>query len=188
MATPLRRAIAVDFDGCICTNEYPKIGIPYQKVIDAIKDEQERGSGIILWTCREGRLLEEALNACKEWGLKFDAVNDSLSDWKKAFGTDPRKVGASEYWDDKAKCIPKDVDILGCPDLVPLPYSGLMSTLNEFQCAKDKFIFDAFAKHGYSKDQVLELCHRGRITCDSMQHGNLVVYYVDGEEKFGIES
>ena len=25
--------------------------------------------------------------------------------WKKAFGTSPRKVGATEYWDDKAVSI-----------------------------------------------------------------------------------
>ena len=36
----------------------------------------------------------------------FDAVNESLPDWIEAFGTTPRKVGASEYWDDKAVQMP----------------------------------------------------------------------------------
>lgn len=35
-------------------------------------------------------------------GLHFDAVNDSLPSWKKFYGNDTRKVGATEYWDDKA--------------------------------------------------------------------------------------
>jgi len=42
------------------------------------------------------------LDACAQWGLHFDAVNESLPSWIAAFGTRPRKVGASEYWDDRA--------------------------------------------------------------------------------------
>ena len=53
-------------------------------------------------TCREGKLLENALEACARWGLHFDAVNDSLPSWKKFYGNETRKVGATEYWDDKA--------------------------------------------------------------------------------------
>lgn len=64
--------------------------------------EQAAGAGLILWTCREGELLQQALDACAQWGLHFDAVNESLPSWIAAFGTRPRKVGASEYWDDRA--------------------------------------------------------------------------------------
>ena len=60
------------------------------------------GAGLILWTCREGKLLDDALAACERWGLRFDAVNDSLPSWKEFYGNDTRKVGADEYWDDKA--------------------------------------------------------------------------------------
>ena len=49
-----------------------------------------------------GNLLDNALEACARWGLHFDAVNDSLPSWKKFYGNDTRKVGATEYWDDKA--------------------------------------------------------------------------------------
>lgn len=61
---------------------------------------------MILWTCREGQLLQAALGACEQWGLTFDAVNESLPEWIEIFGTTPRKVGASEYWDDKAVQMP----------------------------------------------------------------------------------
>ena len=47
-------------------------------------------------------VLENALEACARWGLHFDAVNDSLPSWKKFYGNETRKVGATEYWDDKA--------------------------------------------------------------------------------------
>lgn len=98
----LPRAVAVDFDGCLCANAYPEIGAPHWNIIAAAAEEQKKGAGIILWTCREGELLEAALDACSRWGLRFDAVNDSLPAWKEFYGNNTRKVGADEYWDDKA--------------------------------------------------------------------------------------
>ena len=72
------KAIAIDFDGCICTNAFPNIGAPNRSVIDKAIAEQAAGAGLILWTCREGELLQQALDACAKWGLHFDAVNESL--------------------------------------------------------------------------------------------------------------
>lgn len=101
-AQTLPKAIAIDFDGCLCANAYPDIGAPNWEIIVAAAAEQIAGAGLILWTCREGELLENALEACARWGLHFDAVNDSLPSWKKFYGNETRKVGATEYWDDKA--------------------------------------------------------------------------------------
>lgn len=98
----MRRAIAIDFDGCLCVNKYPEIGEPNWHVIEEAKRKKEAGAGLILWTCREDQELEAAVNACKEWGLTFDAVNRSLPEWIEKWGNNPRKIGASEYWDDKA--------------------------------------------------------------------------------------
>lgn len=98
----MRKAIAIDFDGCLCTEAFPDIGEPNWPVIQRAKQEQQAGAGLILWTVREGQLLQDALDACKRWGLTFDAVNESLPDWIEAYGNRPRKVGASEYWDDRA--------------------------------------------------------------------------------------
>ena len=100
--TPNIRVIAVDFDGCLCTNNYPLAGEPNWEVINAIKREKSDGAKIILWTCRCGKDLKVAVNACKSWGLEFDAVNDNIKEWKDAWGNNTRKVGATEYWDDKA--------------------------------------------------------------------------------------
>lgn len=98
----MRKVIAIDFDGCLCTNAYPGIGKPNWRVIAEAIIRQKSGAALILWTCREGELLQAAVDACRKWGLQFDAVNESLPEWAAAFGTSPRKVGASEYWDDKA--------------------------------------------------------------------------------------
>ena len=92
----MRRAIAIDFDGCICQSKYPEIGEPNWHVIEEAKKEQAAGAGLILWTCRAGKELDAAIAACKEWGLNFDAVNQSLPEWIEAWGSDSRKVGADE--------------------------------------------------------------------------------------------
>ena len=104
----MRDAIAIDFDGCLCVNAYPGIGAPNWAVIAKAKERQAAGAGLILWTCREGLLLRAAVQACREWGLTFDAINESLPDWIEAFGNRPRKVGATEYWDDRAVRVPEN--------------------------------------------------------------------------------
>ena len=48
----LRRAIAVDFDGCLCKDMWPNVGLPNWDVINAAIREQQNGAGIILWTQR----------------------------------------------------------------------------------------------------------------------------------------
>lgn len=41
-------------------------------------------------------------NYCRCYGLEFDAVNDNTEELKRAYGTNPRKIGADYYIDDKA--------------------------------------------------------------------------------------
>lgn len=98
----MKRVIAIDFDGTLCENEYPNIGKPIYFVIDQVRKAKENGASLILWTCREGELLDEAVKWCKKRGIEFDAINDSLPEWKEAFGDNPRKIGATEYWDDRS--------------------------------------------------------------------------------------
>lgn len=97
----MTKVIAVDFDGTLCENKYPEIGEPMWPVIFAAKAAQERGTKLILWTCRTGKELEEAVEAAEDWGLTFDAVNENLPERIEMFGNDPRKIGADEYWDDR---------------------------------------------------------------------------------------
>lgn len=106
----VKKVIAIDFDGCLCANAWPEIGHPNWDVIAAAKSEQEAGAALILWTCREDELLQNAIEAAARWGLTFDAVNDSLPEWKGAWGNNPRKIGASEYWDDHAVRMPPEPD------------------------------------------------------------------------------
>ena len=102
----MKKVIAIDFDGCLCTDAWPEIGRPYMDVISKAKHEQENGAALILWTCREGKLLRDAVNAAARWGLTFDAVNDNIREMKARYNNNPRKIGATEYWDDRAICMP----------------------------------------------------------------------------------
>ena len=94
--------IAVDFDGCLCSNAWPEIGVPNLHMLDALKHRREEGDKVILWTCRSGDLLEHAVDWCRGFGLEFDAINANLPENIKKYGNDCRKVWADEYWDDKA--------------------------------------------------------------------------------------
>ena len=67
--------IAVDFDGTIVTHKYPEIGEEIPFAIDALKMLRQDGHQLILWSVREGQLLEEAVEWCRARGLEFYAVN-----------------------------------------------------------------------------------------------------------------
>ena len=98
----MRKAIAIDFDGCLCKWAWPEIGEPNMEVINAAIREKESGAALILWTCRVGERLGEAVKFCEDLGLTFDAVNANLPERIAAYQNDCRKVNADEYWDDRA--------------------------------------------------------------------------------------
>ena len=41
----MQKAIAIDFDGCLCTNEYPNIGKPILHIIDEARNSKLRAPG-----------------------------------------------------------------------------------------------------------------------------------------------
>ena len=91
--------IAVDFDGTLADTDATKIYSPNTKLINYLIDRRKNDDKIILWTCREGSRLEQAIEWCKEQGLELDSVNDNLPGLK-IFGLNPRKVAADLYIDD----------------------------------------------------------------------------------------
>ena len=69
--------IAVDFDGTIVEHKYPAIGKEKPFAIDTLKQLAFEGNRLILWTARDGKLLEEAVDFCKKKGLTFYGVNSN---------------------------------------------------------------------------------------------------------------
>jgi len=92
--------IAVDFDGTIVEDKYPNIGKEIPFAIETLKKLQERGHLIILWTYREGKELQEAIDYCKKRGLEFYAVNKNFPEEKPEHNM-PRKINADIYIDDR---------------------------------------------------------------------------------------
>ena len=93
--------IAVDFDGTIVTHEYPKIGKEIPFAIDTLKKLQQSPQyQLILWTVREGELLQEAVDYCRNRGLVFFAVNSNYPE-EEAEHEEPRKLKADLFIDDR---------------------------------------------------------------------------------------
>lgn len=72
--------IAVDFDGTIVEHKYPHIGKELPFAIATLKRLQAERHLLILWTVREGDLLDEAVEFCRKRGLEFYAVNANHPD------------------------------------------------------------------------------------------------------------
>ena len=94
--------IAVDFDGTIVEHRYPAIGRELPFAIETLKKLAKEGHRLILWTVREGRLLEEAVQFCRERGLEFYAVNrDYPEEEKNKNNHFSRKLKADMFIDDR---------------------------------------------------------------------------------------
>ena len=67
--------IAVDFDGTIVTHKYPEIGEEIPFAVETLKMLIHDRHKLILWSCREGKLLDDAIQWCRERGVEFYAAN-----------------------------------------------------------------------------------------------------------------
>ena len=94
--------IAVDFDGTLCGDDFPNLGEPNLPLMEHLIVLQDiYDAKIILWTCRCGKRLKEAVEFCKAYGLEFDSINENLPESIDRFGSNSRKIYADYYIDDK---------------------------------------------------------------------------------------
>lgn len=94
--------IAVDFDGTIVEHRYPSIGKEMPFAIETLRKLKEEGHKLILWSVREGELLDEAVIFCKERGLEFYAVNrDYPEETEEANRHFSRKLKVDLFIDDR---------------------------------------------------------------------------------------
>ena len=124
--------IAVDFDGTIVEHRYPSIGREIPFAIETLKKLAKDGHRLILWTVREGKLLEDAVTFCRERGLEFYAVNrDYPEEEKNKNDHFSRKLKADVWIDDR--------NVGGLPDWGTiyemihdnLTYEDIMNRYNE---------------------------------------------------------
>lgn len=137
---------AIDFDGTLVEDRWPEIGEPKEDMINHFRRLRKAGDRVILWTCREGKLLEDAVSFCKEHGLEFDAVNNNLPDEIRRFGNDCRKVGADYYVDDKSIVIAQNSEksrlslarliraLADTPEIRTAFVKSIESAIDDFYC------------------------------------------------------
>lgn len=99
------KVYAIDFDGTLCKSAYPLCGEPNQDIIDYCKYIQSKGHKLVLWTCRVGWSLMDAIQWCRKQGLEFDEVNATPKEIQEYFGNDTRKIFADVYLDDKNQSV-----------------------------------------------------------------------------------
>lgn len=99
MESEVKMIIAVDFDGTLALTKYPEILAPNYDVMRFCRWRQSKGDTVILYTCRHGDELEEAIEFCKEYGLIFDYINENPPERIAMYG-DCRKIYADMYIDD----------------------------------------------------------------------------------------
>lgn len=94
--------VAVDFDGTLRI-----AGKPNKKLFDTIID-RKHDIDFILWTCREGKDLAEAIEFCKDngWAPKYvnENVDKNLPDCRKVF---------ADYYIDDLSVYPDDTTFFG---------------------------------------------------------------------------
>ena len=100
--------IAVDFDGTIVSDRYPEIGKELPFATATLRQLMEDGHKLVLWTVREGELLQEAVDWCEKKGVRFYAVNKDYDEEAMQGKHFSRKIKADIFIDDRG--------IAGLPD------------------------------------------------------------------------
>lgn len=101
--------IAVDFDGTIVQDRYPEIGEELPFATDTLRMLIKEHHRLILWSVREGKYLQEAIDWCHERGVDFWAVNKDYPEEEIENNNHySRKIKADYFIDDRS--------ISGLPD------------------------------------------------------------------------
>ena len=145
--------IAVDFDGTIVEHRYPAIGKERPFAVATLRQLQRDMPDLhlILWTVREGELLEQAVAWCAERGLEFYAVNSnypeelpSPSDGNQGC----RKVTADIYIDDR--------NLDGLPEWTEIYRRVRGEHINAPTESRHSFISRLFTRIPVKKDNIYE--------------------------------
>ena len=94
--------IAVDFDGTIVEHRYPEIGKELPFATQTLRMLIEDRHKLILWSVREGKLLEDAVEWCRQRGVEFYAVNKDFPEEDLSKNQSfSRKLKADVWIDDR---------------------------------------------------------------------------------------
>ena len=94
---------AVDFDGTVVQQRYPKVGPPVPRALESLREIVEAGHRIVLFTMRGGSYLHDAVDYMRDCGIPLYGINHNPD---QATWTTSPKAYANLYIDDSA---------VGCP-------------------------------------------------------------------------
>jgi len=102
--------IALDYDGVLCPDNFAgeegSSTDMYESVIQKLVAKRDKFY-LILWTCRTGKSLEEAIQKCADRGLYFDSIN---TNYQEVFETSNKNY--ADYYIDDRICTTYIVDLL----------------------------------------------------------------------------
>ncbi len=93
--------LAIDFDGTIVDEVFPKIGPLREGAKEYIRKLYDDGHYIIIWTCREGEYRVMAKFFLQDNFIPYHKMNSPNPEGVERYGFDPRKIGADIYIDDR---------------------------------------------------------------------------------------
>lgn len=133
------KVFTVDFDNTCAMEEFPNVGPDVPMAEWALKLIQNDGHKIILWTCRKGKELEDAVKWFEDRNIRLDGINDWDEDHKngplaKNFGL-PRKVIGDYNIDDRNLGCPTKiyVDVVTDKEYVCVDWEKIIECLDNLQ-------------------------------------------------------
>lgn len=163
------KIIAVDFDGTLCVQCWPEIGEPKDVLIKELIEEKKKGTRLILWTCRNGEQLNEAVEWCKARSLEFDAINENLPELIELYGGDTRKINADIYLDDKAENPTTPTTII--------KIEGKKKTVKLFEFKK-KMVFPEKERLEKINESLKDACNIRK--CQTLKEADLAAGFISG--------
>lgn len=96
---PVKFVLAIDFDKTLSDSSYPECGEEIKPICDFIREAQKEDIYLILDTCRNGEVLDKAVNWCYNHNIFPHYINENAKDRIDIFG-DTRKISCDIRIDD----------------------------------------------------------------------------------------
>ena len=93
--------LAIDFDGTICEQSFPAVGLLKKDADKYIRKLAKDGHNIIINTCRSGKYEGMAQDFLDVNNIPYHYINGNLPQLIEHYGQDCRKISADVYIDDK---------------------------------------------------------------------------------------
>jgi hypothetical protein len=92
----------IDFDGTVVSSAWPDIGDPLPYAIECINAIQDAGGLVVISSCRCGQQEKDMIDWLHNHNVYPNAINDNLPSMIDMYDSNPKKISADVYIDDKS--------------------------------------------------------------------------------------